>query len=335
MSKAPERKSTGKIARDFLARVPSACLFPIKAGRKAPPEFDGNLNLASNEPKLIARWSENFLGCNWGLSTRKSGVVVMDVDDKLGKVGADTLIDLELKHGDLPRTLTIKSPSGGRHLYFKAAPDMLKRKSAAFGQDIDAPNYVLIPGCVLDGTDKGNVAGAYTILDDADIADAPAWFAEYLDAIEAERIEQVPVVEQDTDAIRQRCIEYLKYEAPIAIEGKNGDATTLQVFGKLKDMGASVDMAFELAAELWNDRCEPPWSIEELTVKARNAYTYLKENAPGSATPEADFGDHSVTDAEIVVHVEWWKARARAEATGELPTRNERRLMNKKKERKS
>jgi hypothetical protein len=343
MSKAPEPKSTGKIARDFLASVPAACLFPIKAAHKAPPCFDDNLNLASNDPKRIAQWQANYRGCNWGLATRRSSLIVMDVDTKPGKVGASTLFDLELKHDNLPRTLTVESPSGGKHFYFVASPEMLKRKSAAFGKDIDAPNYVLIPGCVLDGNGgkNDNIAGEYRIIDDAPIAPAPAWFLDYLDATEAQRVEQIPVVEQDTDAIRARCIDYLKNDAPIAIEGKNGDAITLQVAGVLKDMGVSQEMAVELMAEFWNSRCDPPWQIGEgpdadrLDVKVKNAFRYLTQNAPGADTAEADFGDSSVTDAEIAVHTTWWKARARAEANGELPSRNERRLMRKKKERQS
>jgi hypothetical protein len=98
-------------AREFVARVPSACLFPITAARKAPPLFNSNLNLASNEPERIAQWSANFPGCNWGLATKKSGLIVMDVDtnEAKSKVGASTLFDLEMKH-ELPG---VGCPNGG------------------------------------------------------------------------------------------------------------------------------------------------------------------------------------------------------------------------------
>jgi len=293
--KRPPSKSTASIARDLLARVPSACMFPITPLRKRPPLLKDDLELAFNDVAAIEIWAKRAPGCNWGLATNKSRLIVMDVDVKSGKVGQDTLDKLELENGDLPRTLTVRTPSGGKHYYFKATDAMLTRKVAAFGPDVDAPNYVLIPGCVLDGSGKGDVAGEYTIIEDAPIADAPAWFLDYLDGTEADRVEQTPEVEQDTDAIRNRCIDYLKNDAPLALQGRNGDATTLKVFGVLKDMGASLGLAVELAAEYWNGRCEPRWQIGEgadadrLDVKARNAYGYLVQNAPGSDAPEAEF----------------------------------------------
>ena len=43
------RKSTAKIARDFLQRVPSAYVFPIRVGQKKPPLIKNDLAMAFNE----------------------------------------------------------------------------------------------------------------------------------------------------------------------------------------------------------------------------------------------------------------------------------------------
>jgi hypothetical protein len=293
------RKSTAPVARSILTRIPGAFLIPLAYQQKAPPLIKDHLNLAFNDAAAIEYWGKQ--ACNWGIATRKSKLIVVDVDTRDGKVGQDTLYKLELLHGELAETLTVQSASGGKHLYFNAAPEMLARKSAAFGRDVDAPNYVVAPGCAINGG-----SGKYVVIKDVPIAPAPSWFLEYLEQGDAPSIaaDQVPEGEQDTDAIRERCIEYLKNDAPLAIEGRGGDATTLQVFGRLKDEGATLDMAVELAAEWWNDRCEPPWTIEDLATKARNAYTYLKENAPGSATPEADFADDPPDYKAINAYIE-------------------------------
>jgi putative DNA primase/helicase len=313
-------KSTVQIAFQILSDHPTWYVFPIAPGAKMPPCFKNELELASNNPRQIEKWANKYKDCNWGIALKKSKLIVMDVDQKAGKVGAGTLFDLEMQHGDLPTTYEVRSPSGGRHLYFNETATVKHRMAVnGFGQDIDSTNYVVAPGCVLSTANGG---GAYKLTVNAPITDAPAWFAEYLDKPEAERVQQIPEVELDTDAVIESVDYYLTNDAPLAIQGRNGDATTLQVFGKLKDMGASLELAIERAAELWNDRCEPPWEIgdgpDTLNAKARNAYTYLKENAPGSDTAEAEFGaaplDDNAINAAIVADMTW-RANTKAKSS--------------------
>ena len=49
---------------------------------------------------------------------RKSGLAVLDLDQKDGKDGQTTLRVLELENGLLPPTLTQRTTSGGAHLIF-------------------------------------------------------------------------------------------------------------------------------------------------------------------------------------------------------------------------
>lgn len=334
--KRPRRKSTARIPRDLLTRFPGAYLFPIKAGKKAPPLFKRELELAFNDDAAIDFWSKREPGCNWGIALKKSGLIVMDVDMKPGKVGDATLDKLELDYGPLPPTLRVRTPSGGLHYYFRettAARHVMK--VSGFGQDVDSTNYVLIPGCTLDRprekypeTDDDLIKqgfvrmddgiwerpydGEYVIENDLPIADAPDWFAELLGKpTDIGATAQTPIVELDQDGNNDAAINYLKNDAPIARQGENGDAVTLQVAGRLKDMGISLSNAVALMGEHWNPRCEPPWRIGEgpvadrLDVKVRNAFTYLKQNAPGSDTPEADFSDVDPDDtAEAVAAAE-------------------------------
>ena len=73
----PMPSDTLDIALDFLKAHPDWFIFPIKRLEKAPPCFERNLELASNDPKQIRKWHSMYLGCNWGLSLKKSKVIVL------------------------------------------------------------------------------------------------------------------------------------------------------------------------------------------------------------------------------------------------------------------
>jgi hypothetical protein len=126
----------------------------------------------------------------------------------------------------------------------------------------------------------------------------PAWVAEMCrKPTQPVADSQAPVVEPDQPANAAWAVHYLKNDAPIAIEGRGGELTTLaRVAGVLKDHGISEDTALQLMLDHWNDRCEPPWEFEELKVKVHNAYLYCKQSAPGADTAESDFAGPSEYD---------------------------------------
>jgi hypothetical protein len=272
--------------------------FPCAPGAKAPwPGFINNLNRATADLRTLRHWSRLYRGCNWGASLALSGLLVVDVDTKPGKRGAESLARLVGLHGPLPRTLTAHTPSGGRHFYFKQTNlvRFFTGSQNTFGTDIDCPGYVVIPGSVLRAPEE--YPGPYVVEDDAPIAYAPDWLAIYLQQAERESVEQEPVVELDQTGNIALAIHRLKYDEAPAIQGRHGEHTLLMVAGRLKDIGISRDMAVQLLAEYYNDRCEPQWNVgdgataDRLDVKVANAYSYLKHRRPGAETAEALFGD--------------------------------------------
>ena len=287
--------STLDIALRALKAHPHWYLFPLAPRAKAPPCFKNELELASNKPEQIKAWAAKWPGANWGLSLKKSRLVVIDVDTKPGKVGAVTLLDLELKHGPLPATYAVQTPSGGLHLYFDEANGVRHAHRLGvhgFGRDVDSTNYVVIAGCTLEG------GGRYTKHHGGPIAPAPAWFAEYLrQSNRPADADQEPAVELDTPGQIEHAINYLRQHAPPAIEGRNGEYTLLTVAARLKDLGISEGQSVELLADYYNPRCEPPWSIgdgetaDRLDVKVHNAWLYLKGTRPGAHTPAAEFAE--------------------------------------------
>lgn len=53
-----------------------------------------------------------------------SSIFVVDVDEGQGKVGGETLADLQMIHGDLPHTVQARTGGGGRHMIFRHPGDI-------------------------------------------------------------------------------------------------------------------------------------------------------------------------------------------------------------------
>lgn len=108
------------------------------------PSTPNGLNDATTNQAQVKLWFQNDPGANIGIVTGKaSGIIVLDVD---GPEGLASLAALGLSEAD---TLSAKTGSGGRHLYF-AYPGYSIRNSAskiAAGLDIRADGgYVVAPG---------------------------------------------------------------------------------------------------------------------------------------------------------------------------------------------
>jgi P4 family phage/plasmid primase-like protien len=134
--------------------------------------------------EVLDWWSANgqFAGCVTGVATGPtSRVWVLDVDrhDRTGAAnGFTTLAALEAEHGPLPRTFTVRTPSGGEHRYFRYPADRdVVTKPNTCGPGLDTRGLggqVVAPATWL-GT------GEYRVVHDEDVAVAPDWL---LDLVE-------------------------------------------------------------------------------------------------------------------------------------------------------
>ena len=86
-------------------------VFPLAAGTKVPTKNShGHLDASKNEFVLRVYWEDEPRG-NVGMPTGvKSGLIIIDEDPRKGG-DASSL--------NLPPTLTVSTPQGGRHFYFK------------------------------------------------------------------------------------------------------------------------------------------------------------------------------------------------------------------------
>src|SRR5207302_3330023 len=119
-------------------------IFPVQAGRKAPPVKNWQQWATIDADKIRAHWSaapRDNIGIACG-----DGLLVLDVD---GEAGARSLAALETLHGKLPETCTVSTPSGGQHFYF-AGPDV-SNTVGALGAGLDVRSrgaYAVAPGSV-------------------------------------------------------------------------------------------------------------------------------------------------------------------------------------------
>jgi hypothetical protein len=329
-------KGTLNLALDYIALSPNRYLFPIRPLAKFPPLVRDNLKVASNSPAQIRAWHKRFPNCNWGLALGKSRLLVVDVDSKPGKIGQTTFDALDLMYG-WPATETVRTPSGGLHLYYDGVHIFALGKHG-FGKDVDSPNYVLIAGCRFkDGSCYREVPSFDGIARASQ--PAPSWFYDILrrakekiaDAGEiAVSLDQPENIKWAEDFLRSD-------DTGRSVAGEGGEYTMLMVSMALRDMAISQPRAVEMINDIYNvsDKCDPVWEIEELTKKIANGYTYASRNRIGGMTAEAEFaGDEPGTikphgDPAKIAKEAADRAKAKADGANGIRPRNRRR-MNKK-----
>lgn len=147
-------------------------VFPC--GRDKKPLTPNGFKDASVEPTVISRlWSE-CPQANIGMPTGdRSGVVVLDVDVDVAKGidGNKSLGKLTAQHGPLPHTLTVTTPRGGTHYYFRHPNQKVACSAGKLGEGLDVRGdggYVLLPPSQTD-------RGAYVYAQKSEIAEMPRW----------------------------------------------------------------------------------------------------------------------------------------------------------------
>lgn len=155
-------------------------IFPVIPNGKRPL-IPGWQEAATTDPETIGKW---FRGsdANIGISTGPSRLVVIDLDMPKdgGPTGAAAFAELAKSHGatfGYMSTFTVRTASGGLHLYFRVPDGVDLRNSVRkLGPSIDVRaegGLVVAPGSEVDGS-------AYLVIRDCEPAPLPSWLTETL-----------------------------------------------------------------------------------------------------------------------------------------------------------
>lgn len=115
---------------------------------KHPRTWNG-VKSATSDSDTVRGWAEQWPDANWAVATgAPSDLVVIDLDVKKGKDGYKSFADFLTKsHLPEPQTFTVRTGSGGRHLFFRTLGEPVRnRTNWLVGVDVRGDGgYVLLP----------------------------------------------------------------------------------------------------------------------------------------------------------------------------------------------
>ncbi len=264
-------------------------VFPLRKDSKVPYKNFHWRELSSNQLRKVLMWQRRYKNCNWAVDTGKSGLVVVDIDNKNGKRGSDQIAKLEEHYGKLADTYTIETPTGGLHAYFKGKS---KSSTDKIGSGVDVKSdggYVVAEGSKLDGV-------AYEEIFKAEVASPAKWLIGLAGLPTDKKTRKDLGVEMDLTPNVARAVDYLN-RAEGAVKGRGGDAYTYEVACRVRDFGVSQDVAVVLMLDHWYEKCKPNNREHFVARKVENAYNYAQDSA-GVNTPEAMFDEVKLTESD-------------------------------------
>jgi hypothetical protein len=237
-------------------------VFPLCPGGKVPAisrERGGHgCNDATLDLKRIEAWWDQYPDANIGVATgRRSGLLVIDIDPRKTPDWLASVNTLKL-----PPTFTVRTVSGGFHLYFALPAD----SPISIGAD-------LLPGIDWRGN-GGYVVGAGSLVNDVTyeivrscaIAPAPK---QLLERIICHR-KGPRVAARDTSG-------------HMAIpEGKRNDQL-FRIGCALRRFGIELDAIHEALKAINADHCTPPMAETELRTIAASVMRYASDSAARDA----------------------------------------------------
>ncbi|MGO9837284.1 MAG: bifunctional DNA primase/polymerase, partial [Polyangiaceae bacterium] len=226
----------------------------------------------------------------------RNGIFVVDLDvrpatdNQPAKDGRTELTRLAAAAGgEVPPTLTVDTPSGGEHLYFRLPPGVYIPNAQAVAPGVDVRGeggYVVGPGS------PHRNGGRYQCRDEsAALAEPPAWLLVLVAKVSKPRKTRPAhtadgtIDSQSPEPTTHRTIDpgspegvraiawartYLSRAEP-AIEGQNGSGRLFHACCHLMYSALPLGVLQQLVEEVYNPRCEPPWSPQEISHKLTDA----------------------------------------------------------------
>jgi putative DNA primase/helicase len=145
MKKTKLKNKTFGVVRQFVEQ--NMRVLPLVAKSKRPAVKNGLYDATTNK-KLLKEYFRDNLDANYGVRTGgKSNIFVLDVDGPAGKRSLSRLVK---KHGNLPKTVIVKT-GNGQHRYFRSDGRKIRNSAGKIGEGLDVrgdKGYVVGPGSV-------------------------------------------------------------------------------------------------------------------------------------------------------------------------------------------
>ena len=265
------------------------------------PLLAGWKDAASCDERQIRSWWGMHPLANIGIATGLgSGVLVVDLDGPAGLANFR-------RFGELPQTFTVETSGGsGEHLYFlhpETEGVEIRNSVSKLAEGVD----VRTTGGNIVGPGSANERGVYRVKLAVPPAPVPDWLLHRLTAAPAPapKPEPRPRTRHVYDvSVEERARKYARTMAP-SVAGSGGHTAAFTAAQKIaRGFDLPADAAFRVLDE-WNDRCDPPWSEDDLrrkVVEAVDKGTFpigsllnaerpaagQREATPGPRAPSAD-----------------------------------------------
>ncbi len=239
-------------------------LFRVRPNEKKPA-IKGWQSEASSDPATLAGWLGNA-GIYCG-----DGLMVVDLDVKHEVDGLASWAALQQQHDAAPATFTVETPSGGRHLYFRAEVPGNTASKLAPGIDTrgGGGGYVLSPGSDIGGKQ-------YAVVDDCEIVEAPDWLLRLL----APKPKAAPSPATPAPGARK---DWIGLAISGTAEGRR-NADLFAALTQLRDAGEAAETVYEQAQRFADETGLPR---EEASATARSVMMKpAREPAQRPASPK-------------------------------------------------
>lgn len=244
---------------------------------------------------LVAGWrtyDENTRGPSggYGIQTGKfNGIFVVDLDVKPDRDGVAALLALAAGR-PIPDTLSVLTPSGGVHLYFRLPTNThvpTAHGVLAPGVDVKGEGgFVVGPGS------PHRLGGVYRE-EPGELADPPDWLLELVSR--APEPPRPPATAHRTvDPASPEGVRAVSWargylaRAEPAVEGQGGSNRLFAACCHLMYSALPLDVLRQVVEDVYNPRCTPPWTTAEIDHKLVDADRVFEEPR---GLPSPDFFD--------------------------------------------
>lgn len=242
---------------------------------------------ATKDVLTIQAWWNQRPDANIGVATgRRSNIWVLDLDEKPGQSGTESLYNIMGEHEEIPSTISVVTGSGGRHIYFAYPKDAdIGNRTNLFGKEYPGVDvrgdggYVVAPPSIHASGRRYEYEVDRSFGDHIKIKRAPAWL-----------IEKIKANKTNIDGD----FRVATYGAKIAAGSRND--TLFRAGAALRNFfGVSERGMVNLLLALNEDLCETPLPRDEVITLAKSA---MKLERHQTKLAEAIFADDMPEDPE-------------------------------------